>query len=79
MAKKSGENSFANAKTAQELALAILKRLDAGGVSVAETRCLELAATLMGLTAGKIPKSPAPAVESPSPVAPYVPPEEPQW
>ena len=78
MAKKIGEESFADAQTAEQFALALQKRLASGELTTGETRAVELIAQLRGWTVGKTPKSSAPAEESPAASKP-VPVEEPHW
>ena len=58
--RKSGEESFATAETAEQFALALQKRMASGDATTAEAKFAELVAQLRGWVAGKIPKSSAP-------------------
>ena len=76
--RNSGEATFAEAETAEELASALQRRLASGELTTGETRAVELIAQLRGWTVGKTLKSSAPAEESPATAKP-VPFEEPPW
>jgi hypothetical protein len=73
MTKKNGEESFADAQTAGQFALALQKRLASGDSTTAEARFAELIAQLRGWIVGKTPKSSTPE-GSPAP-----PTQEPHW
>jgi hypothetical protein len=74
--RKSGEESFADAQTAEQLAVALQRRLASGDLTTGETRAVELIAQLRGWAASKTSKSSA--TEPPAPVNPLLV-EEPKW
>jgi hypothetical protein len=73
--RNSGENSFADAQTAEQLVSALQKRLASGELTTAEMRAVEWIAQVRGWTVDKTPKSSA---EPPATATP-VPSEEPHW
>ena len=77
--RKSGEESFGVAETAQQLGLALQKRLASGDLTTAEMRAVEIVAQLRGWTGGKTPKFSSPAAEEHATAKPVPVEEPPHW